>query len=460
MLSGYSNSIMPNLQISSVQPMKQASAKPVQNYNTQHATAPAFTGKTTTDMGVRTSLNTKEEKTEYNYLTKHLDKDGRKLLNMTLKSGILLRNDSNDKSTTLDNLYKMASTPRAEGMNADLLLKHTLRAIADPFTITQRFGDVPAEDKPAVIDNITNNSKNLIDRKVTDIELDDMFSGCCVAASEEFNLATRNPAEFARFAEGFTSPSMSVQKDIKMNSLSDKTLDAIWLLDAFEIPYEAKDFNTAKVTIAPDKNAIIRGQIQEHHQDPLERSPIDVLMQSAFMNIGSQQSYNTLDDKRGGKFSNEDKGLVDFEKTFLESVVEDKNVTSVTYQKVDENQRVVGYEADYNTVKNQLLETLNSGNNIIIGYTMTDENNQIEGGHEITIIGAKTDKNGELSFICNDTDDDQSTPIEYPASYLIPKIHHAGIPTDIAEKGMNQTDNWVLGIRDFNNQEKQENKAQ
>ena len=449
MLSGYSNSIMPNIQIRPLQLKASASVNTVEN-NTQYTSNPSFTGKAA-ELGIRTSLSTKEEKTEYNYLTKHLDKDGRKMLNMLLKKGVLLKDDSNDKTTALHNLYKMASTPRAEGMNADLLLKHTVKTIFDPFLITQRFGDIPAEYKSSVIDKITNNSKNLIDRKVTDIELDEMFSGCCVAASEEFNLASRNPAEFVRFAEGLTSPKMAVQKEIKMDSLSEKTLDALWLLNAFEIPYEAKDFNTATLTIAPDKNAYIREQIQERHQDPLERSPIDVLMQSAFMNIGSQQSYNTLNDKRGGKFSNEDKGLIDFEKTFLESVVEDKNITSVTYQKVDENQRVVGYEADYNTVKNQLLETLNSGKNIIIGYTMTDENNHIEGGHEITIIGAKTDKNGELSFICNDTDDDEPTPIEYPASYLIPKIHHAGIPTEIAEKNMTQTENWVLGVRDFNN---------
>jgi hypothetical protein len=403
------------------------------------------------DVSIRTSLATKEEKEKYNHLTKHLDKDGRKMLEMMLKNGVLLRNDSNDKSTPLDNLYKMSSEPRAEGMNSDILLKHTVKAIADPYSITQHFGDIPDEYKGKVIDELTNNSKSMIDRKITEYELTDLYSGCCVAASEEFNLASTNPAEFTRFAEGLTSPKKAVEKTIKLESLSDKTLDAIWLLDAFEIPYEAKDFKTAKLTIAPDKNAYIREEIQEKHQDPLERSPIDVLMQSAFMNIGSQQSYNALNDKRGGKFSTDDRGLIDFEKTFLESVVEDKNITSVTYQKVDENQRVVGYEADYETVKSQLLETLHTGKNIIIGYTMTDEDNYIRGGHEITIIGAKTDSNGQLSFICNDTDDDNPTPIEYPATYIIPKIHHAGIPTEIAEKNMTQTENWVYGVRDFNN---------
>lgn len=449
MLSGYSNAITPNIYIKPVRQVSQAD-KECPAKNTSYSTSPNF-GKATPDYSIRTTLSTKEEKGEYNYLTQHLDKDGKKMLNLILKNGRLLNNDSNDGSTTLENLYKIASTQRADGITSDILLKHTIRTIANPFVITQRFGDIPEQYKKAVIDNITNNSTNLIDRKVADIELDDMFSGCCVAASEEFNLASRKPAEFARFAEGLSSPKMSVTKEIKLDSLSDKSLDAIWLLNAFEIPYEAKTFDTATLTIAPDKNAIIREQIQECHQDPLERSPIDVLMQSTFMNIGSQQAYNTLNDKRGGKFSNEDRGLIDFEKTFLESVVEDKNITSVTYQKVDDNQRIVGYETDYETVKNQLLETLNSGKNIIIGYTMTDPgDNLIRGGHEITIIGSKTDENGKLKFICNDTDDDIFTPIEWDAEELIPNIHHAGIPTEIASKNMTQTDNWVYGVREFN----------
>lgn len=448
MLSGYSNNIVPNYVNAPVQINRSVSKNNAAQTNTQYSTSPSFCG-TKGDVTFRTSLSTKEEKKEYNTLTKHLDKETKKMLHQLLKNGTLLKDNSNDKSTTLENLYKMVTTPRAEGMDADILLKHTIKTLSDPHIITQRFGDVPDEYKPEVIDKLTNHSKNLIDRKVTEYELDDMFSGCCVAASEEFNLAMNNPAEFARFAEGLSSPDMSVKKTIRLDSLSDKVLDAIWLLNAFEIPYEAKDFNTTTITFAPDKNAIIRENIQEHHQDELERSPIDVLIQSTFMNIGSQQSYNTLNDKRGGKFSIKDKGLIDFEKTFIESVVQDKNITSVTYQKVEDD-HIIGYEADYNTVKDQLLETLNSGQNIVIGYTMTDENNYIEGGHEITITGARTDQNGQLIFICNDTDDDRPVAIEYPAAYLIPKIHHAGIPTEIAEKTMKQTESWVLGVREFN----------
>ena len=227
-------------------------------------------------------------------------------------------------------------------------------------------------------------------------------------------------------------------------------MDAIWLLNSFEIPYKAQDFKTVKIKLAPDENAYLRAEIQQNHRDNLERSSVDVLMQSTFMNVASQQTYNSLNDKRAGKFSNEDSGLIDYEKTFLESVVEDKNTMSVTYQNVDENQKIVGYSADYDTVKSQLLETLDRGNNIIIGYTLADSTSKIIGAHEITITEYKKTPNGDIVFVCNDTDDDVSEPVEYPATYLIPKIHHAGIPEDIAMRNMEQTETWKYNIRELN----------
>lgn len=345
----------------------------------------------------------------------------------------------------------MATTPRANGLENKKLLKDTLISVTDPYTITQKFGDIPDEYKTEVINKLTNNSPNLIKRKSTEIELQELFSGCCVAASEQFNLAKKQPAEYVRFAEGLTSPEKSVSKNIKLDSLSENTLDAIWLLNSFEIPYEAKDFKTAKIKLAPDENAYLRAKIQQNYRDNLERSSIDVLMQSTFMNVASQQSYNSLNDKRGGKFSNEDSGLIDYEKTFLESVVEDKNIMSVTYQNVDDNQTLIGYATDYDTAKSQLLETLDKGKNIIIGYTLTDDSKKIIGAHEITITDYRKDDKGELYFICNDTDDDVSEPIEYPATYLIPKIHHAGLPEDVAMKTMEQTDTWRYNIKDLNN---------
>ena len=239
---------------------------------------------------------------------------------------------------------------------------------------------------------------------------------------------------------------MSVDKTIQLNNLADNTLNAVWLLNAFDIPFEMNNFNDAKLKFAPDKNALLRAQIQTTDKDSYERTPLDVLMQSTFMEIGSQQSYNTLTDKRAGKFNQNDKGLIEFEKTFTESVVFDKNILSVTYQTVDENARLVGYETDLGTMKKHIVQAIDQGENVIIGYTQTDNNNVIVNGHEITIVGYKTDGKGKMTFICNDTDDNIPRPIEYSEDYLLPKIHHAALPKEIVENDLNITPSWVEGM--------------
>ncbi len=406
---------------------------------------------------LRTELSSKDEKNKYNELVKISDRETKKNLNMLLKTGILLNADSNDNSTTLDNLYKIATTQRAQGLSNVVILKNTIDTLANPYVITQQFGNIPdkyrAQVEAAEKNKNDNSTPKLPFSGASDIDVE--HSGTCVASSIEFNLADKHPAEFARFAEGLSSPSMSVQKTIKMNNLADNTLDAIWLLNAFEIPYEAHDFDKAKLTFAPDKNAIVRAFIQTVDKDNLERTPLDVLMQSTFMQVGSQQSYDTLTDKRAGKFNQNDKGLIEFEKTFTESVVEDKNKISVTYQTVDENARLVGYETDFNTMKKQITDALNLGENVIIGYTQVDNNNTIINGHEITIIGTKTDKNGKMIFICNDTDDNMSTPIEYSEDYLLPKIHHAALPQAVVADDVNLVENWVEGLKTYKELKKQ-----
>ena len=444
-----------NTQYNNYNTVKAASVSNVQRKQTPTASQATFTSNPIinqipfnpafTASNLRTELNSKDEQAKYNELTQIADKQTKKQLQNLLKSGKLLNSDSNDKSTTLDNLYKIIKIPRVQGLDARGILKDTVNTIADPHIITQQFGNIPAKyQQQAALAAGANAS-----------EINVEHSGTCVASSIEFNLAQKHPAEFARFAEGLSSPNMSVEKNIKMNNLADNTLDAIWLLNAFEIPYEAKDFNSAKLKFAPDKNAIIRAQIQTVDRDKLERSPLDVLMQSTFMQVGSQQSYDALTDKRGGKFNQNDKGLIEFEKTFTESVVEDKNKMSVTYQTVDENARLVGYETDFKTMKKQITDALNMGENVIIGYTQVDNNNTIINGHEITITGTRTDKNGKTVFICNDTDDDVSRPVEYTEDYLLPKIHHAALPQAVVADDVNLVENWVEGLKTYKELKKQ-----
>ena len=187
--------------------------------------------------------------------------------------------------------------PRAEGLDSDTILRDTIAAISYPYIITQQFGDIPIEYRQKVIQANRESQTNLLDIYQSSNEIDVEHSGTCVAASTEFKLAKQMPAEFARFAQELSSPKMSVEKTIGLNNLADNTLNAVWLLNAFEVPYEMKDFNQATLKFAPDKNAILRAQIQTTNKDPYERTPLDVLMQSTFMQVGSQQSYNTITDK-------------------------------------------------------------------------------------------------------------------------------------------------------------------
>ncbi len=429
--------------VSNVKPFGMPKKLSLKNIEAKNSNALSFTS-TPVNINHRTVLSSKEEKEKFTDILNSADKDTKKQLDLLLKTGILLNSNSNDNSTVLDNLHKILTTPRAEGLDATKLLKDTVNTIANPYIITQQFGDIPKSYRKKALE--AEASSNLIDQYARKNEINVKYSGTCVAASIEFNLAQKMPAEFARFAEGLTSPNISVKKKINLNNLTDNPLDAVWLLNTFEIPYETNNFDNALLTFAPDKNAIIRAQIQTTDRDPLERSPIDVLMQSTFMQIGSQQSYSSITDKRTGKFNNNDKGLNEFEKTFTESVVEDKNKISVIYQKLDENERLIGYETDPDTMKRQLLTALNMGENIIIGYTEVDMNNTIINGHEITIVGYKRNPDGKISFICNDTDDDISTPIIYSEDYLLPKIHHAALPAELVENDLVYTPNWVEGL--------------
>ena len=442
--------------------------------NTAPAKALSFTAnpvnyvpfnQTLTASPLRTRLEGKDEKNKYNTVLKNLDRDTKKTVKLMLKQGILLNSNSNDRSTVLDNLYKIATTPRAQGLSNAGILKDTINTLYSPFNITQQFGDLPNKEiadsfRDKYLQDHSMRMTNLIDRKLAEIAVDVDHSGTCVAASIEFNLAKQMPAEFARFVAGISSPEMSVKKEIKLANLADNALDAIWLLNAFEVPYEMKDFEKATLTFAPDKNAYIRANLQTVYKDPYERSPIDVLMQSTFMQVGSQQSYDSLSDKRAGKFNQNDKGLIEFEKTFTESVVEDKNKISVTYQTVDEDAKLIGYETDLATMKRQITTALDRGENVIIGYTQVDDNNYIINGHEITIIGYKKapktspTEPDKLIFICNDTDDNQFQPIEYTEDYLLPKIHHAALPHDVVESDVKMTENWVEGLNMYKDMKK------
>ena len=393
---------------------------------------------------VRTSLSNNDEKNKYNTVTSKLDKKTKKALNELLKTGKLLDSSSNDKSTTLDNLYKIATTPRVAGLNSEKLLAEVINKIQYPYSITQKFGDIPAKLQQEMVDS-ENNATN---RKISVSDLD-VHSSTCPAASIEFNLAHKMPAEFARIADGLSSEQMSVTKKLKLDELSQNTVDIIWMLNEFNIPHKLESWNDLTVELKPDRNAIVRARVQNTYYDAGERSPLDVLMQSTFMNVGAQNTYNSLTDKRIPKYNDDDGGLIDIEKNFAEEMVTGKGRVCVTYQKIEytddpnsQNGKLVGYECKPQETLQHITDTLKGGDNVIIGYIYTDEANNVIGGHEITITGIEKGKDGKKYFVCNDTDDGIDAPIKYPVDEFLPKIHHAGIPLNVLEGKVEFVDGW------------------
>ncbi len=401
-----------NSNVSIPQDLKRVNSTNLQAYH------PSFTAKKQSANNV--ALPSKKE--QIKTIASKLDRNTQSLLKQLEDRGILDNNNSNDGSSVLENLYKIAREPRIIGLDNGQILREVITSIANPASITQKFGDVPnnvaKEIEKETGTQFPQNAYNVI-------------SSSCVAASIEFNLASRMPAEFARFALGLTGGNYGVDKKIKMTDIANGFAEALWSLREFNADSSlSTNWENVTVKIKPDRNAIVRARIQASYRDKGERSSTDVLMQSAILNLASQNSYDALIDERKGKFNSEKSGLTDFEKNFAEQIVFGKPKVSVTYQNIDENGYLTGYNCEPQETKQHILKSLELGQNVIIGYTHLDSNNKIDGGHEITITAYEQDKDGKGWFICNDTDDNVDSLIRISEDKLLPLIHHAGIPKE------------------------------
>ncbi len=354
-------------------------------------------------------------------------------------NGILNNRKSNDKSSTFDNLYKIYKTQRAEGFNNIEVLTQTISHLNNPYLISQKSDN-----------SVTNYLEAVFSPQTPFLGKDN--SSTCTAACIEFDLASQEPAEFTRFVEGLTSPELKVEKTIDLDNLADKTLDAIWLLNTFDTEHTESGFNKAKITLRPDEMVLLKIRLNNKTPKAItQRNNIDTVLQSTFMNLGSQQSYNSLTDKRDGKFNVTERGLIEFEKTFVESIVRNKNIISVNYQKINEHGQIADYETDFETIKQQLLDTLSLKENIILGVTNRTLSGKLK-GHEIVLTGARTNLDGKTDFLCYNSDIDNKTPVTYPEEYIIPRIHHAGLPREVVLKNMVFKDGWIIGLENYKTQ--------
>lgn len=402
---------------------------------------------------LRTTLS-KSEETKYIALVNFLkgmsasaNADGltpTQQLDLLLKNGRLLSKNSNNGSTALDNLYLIATSERAKGIEPKNLISNTLDVLVNPRIITQTFGDIPLSEKANVLSELPLDDSVRANPSLMNVTA----SGTCAAASNEVNLADIYPAEYARWVSELSSKDKTLYLDIKLSSISKNPLDAVTILNLLDAKKTDFDFKKTRIKVAPDDNAYIRARIQDKHWDEGERNVANVLVQSAIMQLGSQNTYNSLTDTREGKFSSNPQGLIEIEKTFVESLIKNKEITSLVYQRIDEDQNLVGYNCSFEKMEKHIKDTIDSGDDVIIGYVLTNETsgkiassyynpqtdgkpNKVINGHEITIVDYKVNEKGKTTFVCIDTDDGNKSFVEYSADWLLPKLHHAGYPAEI-----------------------------
>lgn len=408
------------------------------SYANLQAYHPSFTAnKADKTKQIKQLPSTKEQ---LKLVASKLDKESLATLSKLEAKGILADNSSNDGSTVLENLYKIATEPRIVGLDDKLILAEVIKALDNPYSITQKFGDIPKN----VADEISQEIGKEFPKQAYNV-----ISSSCVVASMEFNLASRKPAEFARFAQGLSSNQYSVEKKIHTSDISGGFAESLWKLREFNTISKINSWDDLTINIQPDRNAIVRARVQTSYKDPNERSCIDVLIQSALLNLGSQNTYNALTDERTGKFNNDNSGLTDFEKNFVEEIVFEMPKISVVYQNLDENGYLIGYNCQPEETKQHILRSLELGQNVIIGYTHLDANNKVDGGHEITIVGYEKDATGKGFFICNDTDDDIDSAIKISEEKLLPLIHHAGISQEALSKDDVVVESWREIVDEF-----------
>lgn len=369
-------------------------------------------------------------------------------LNFLLKNGKLLSGSSHDNSTALDNLYSIATTERTAGLNSANLITNALDLLCNPRYVTQTFGDIPAEAQDKVLSHLSDKSP----AKVNPEKMNVFASGTCAAASIEVNMADKYPAEFTRWISELSSAKRSIELNVDLDAISKNTLESIQILNLLEAKILDLDLKKSKVKVKInlDDSAIARACIQDKYWDRGERCVADVLVQSAVMILGSQNSYDTLTDTRAGKFNSNPQGLIELEKTFVESLIKNKEITSLVYQKIDDDQNLLGYNCSLDKIEKHITDTIDSGDDVILGYVLTNEmagvtsnpkyNQSVDGkpnkvinGHEITVVDYYKDEKGKTVFVCIDTDDDSVDLVKYDADWLLPKIHHAGYPAHIVE---------------------------
>ena len=388
-------------------------------------------------------------------IAKVLDADARLNFIGLLQRGTLFDTSAEDGHTTLYHLYGILTNPRATGIDNKLTLDHTLRILNKPYTITQKF--TPLEDTIAQqIALIRNNWQKMQDPRVMSplepIQWQDIKktnSATCVSSSVMFYMADKNPSEFVRHIKELTSPRLSFTETAKLNEISPDAPEQAYqvLKDNKILFYPGSNPSEVKIIVNLPYSAYLR-TMNDTFKDPTHtRTGIETAYQSALTFLATA-TYDPATDTRLDFYDTivASKGLAEEEKTLMETIVKDNGgVQSVTYQVVQGKAQpasgeegmpfLYGYFRQFEQITQDMLDALSMGEYITIGITETEYDSSIAGGHEIEIVDAgKNLQTGEIFFKVADSDDNVPDYVWRPARELIPKIHHAGMPLQLARK--------------------------
>ena len=388
-----------------------------------------------------------------NALKGSLKGESRKHLNNLLKAGVLNDADTDDGHSALYHLYAMATTRRGRGYENQKILSETLEILDRPYLITQKFAPLSENVAREILS--TRNAPGLNRAGVAPggkplgwNELNVENSATCVSSSVMYYMAEKKPGELARHLNELTSPMNAFFEKARLDEISpDDPSQALDILKQNGIQYTMT--GPGEVTVKVDvplagQLRAVDGQKIPGNQDA--RNAIETVYQSALTHLATK-SYDPATDMRDSEVPGEtSKGLTEPEKTLMETIIKDNGgVASVTYQAVagkaapqpgeEGNSYLYGYTRTFEQSVGDIINALKMNEFVIIGITDTDETGAIVGGHEITITSAFVDKkDGQLKFVVADSDDGVPAPVVRTAKELIPRIHHAGMPVQIARQ--------------------------
>ena len=380
------------------------------------------------------------EKVLYAKIYHSLPVDSKEKFEKLLNKGILLKSNSNDGSSVLENLYKIFTSPRTKEVEAGNILKECINILYNPLIVTQITEDIPEEYLDGAVEYVYNseekirqqrkeiakhseymrqqieesgedklNKEDELKRIREEIEHDSLDS--CVAASMEFLLASKYPAEFIRLIEGLTSEAKVVKRTLDCTR-ANLTEDSFYI---YKTDYEIKN-DKAEVTLRADDGAYLLAQMQKTCQDEDERTTIDILVQSLIFQISTRNSYNSVLDKHNGLYDNND-GLCCEEEVFALKILTGKNVLNYDFTETKMTPEKI------NKVKNNISTALAKGKYVLLGYNAA-ENDGCTEGHEITILKEIRGKDGKEYYVCKDTaeEENNSKTKLYEKNYIFKRL--------------------------------------